>query len=245
MSHLSKIEEITMTRETKYVGGAILEVKQEERNGVQIGIIKGYIATWDIDRGSWGMKDQFEKGAFLESLNDLKSRNRPIRFKDHHGRTVGGFPIDTVFEDDKGLFGTAEINLEVQQGKEAFSLAKQGVLSDFSIGFSSQEDTIHRMEGFDLRIIHKAIVWEGSIVDEPMNPEAQITEVKSISVDDVDAWGEKEIEKALRDGSKLSQKAAKLVISKLKGEKSNSPSYNEGDLSELLSDIKSIAADDA
>ena len=158
--------------ESKHLGGQVLEVKEEARNGVPVGIVKGYIATWDLDRGL----DRFIKGAFADSLIELRTRNRQIRFKDHHGRTIGGFPIDRVFEDDKGLFGVGEINLEVQQGREAFSLAKQGVLSDFSIGFSSIE---FEMDG-DIRNIHKAIVWEGSIVDEPMNPEAQITEVKAV-----------------------------------------------------------------
>lgn len=164
-----------MGRETKYIGGNVVEVKQEERNGVQVGIIKGYIATWDLDRGSWGVRDRFVKGAFLESLERHRRDNRPVRFKDHHGRTVGGFPIAGVFEDEKGLFGAAEVNLEVQQGREAFSLARQGVLSDFSVGFSSIDD----IEEGGIRTIRKAELFEGSIVDEPMNPEARITEVKS------------------------------------------------------------------
>lgn len=164
-----------MNKETKQVGGNVVEVKEIERQGVKIGVVKGYIATWDLDRGSWGMQDRFVKGAFAESLERHRRDNRPIRLKDHHSRTVGGFPIETVLEDEIGLFGVGEINLEVQQGREAFALAKQGVLSDFSIGFSSLEDTVTD----DIRTIHKAEVWEGSIVDEPMNPKAKITEVKA------------------------------------------------------------------
>lgn len=164
-----------MNKETKHIGGNVLEVKQIERQGVKIGVVKGYIATWDLDRGSWGMQDRFVKGAFLESLERHRRDNRPIRLKDHHQRTIGGFPIETVLEDERGLFGVGEINLEVQQGREAFALAKQGILSDFSIGFSSLEDTVTD----DIRTIHKAEVWEGSIVDEPMNPKANITEVKA------------------------------------------------------------------
>jgi len=158
--------------ETKYGYGQSLEVKEEAVNGVPVGIVKGYIATWDLDRGL----DRFTKGAFADSLIELRAKNRQIRFKDHHGRTIGGFPIDRVFEDDKGLFGVGQINLDVQQGREAFSLAKQGVLSDFSVGFSSVE---FEMDD-DIRIIHKAIVWEGSLVDEPMNPAANVTEVKAV-----------------------------------------------------------------
>lgn len=159
-------------RELKRFGGELVEAKQVDRNGVAVGVVKGYIATWDIDRGD----DRFVKGAFAESLAEHRAKNRPLRFKDHHGRTVGGWPIDSVREDERGLYGEAEINLEVQQGREAFSLIKQGVLSDFSIGFSCVDWGI--VDG--VRVINKAIVWEGSIVDEPMNPKANVTEVKSV-----------------------------------------------------------------
>lgn len=165
-------EEETMgDQEMKFIGGHIVEVKQVDRNGVPVGIIKGHIATFDIDRGF----DRFAPGAFLESIERHKRDNRPVRLKDHHGRTIGGFPIETVLEDEKGLFGVGEINLEVQQGREAFALAKQGVLSDFSIGFSSIQDA--QVNG--IRVITKAELFEGSIVDEPMNPAAKITEVKA------------------------------------------------------------------
>jgi len=158
--------------ETKYCGGYSVEVKEEAVNGVPIGIVKGYIATWGLDRGN----DRFTRGAFKDSLIELRAKNRQIRFKDHHFRTVGGFPIDRVFEDDKGLFGVGHINLDVQQGREIFSLAKQGVISDFSVGFSVDE---FEMDG-PIRNIHKATIWEGSLVDEPMNTEANVTEVKAV-----------------------------------------------------------------
>ena len=160
-----------MSIETKQVGGNVIEVKEIERQGVKVGIVKGHIATWDLDRGL----DRFVPGAFKESLERHRRENRPIRLKDQHGRTVGGFPIETVVEDEKGLFGVGEINLEVQQGRELFALAKQGVISDFSIGFSSLEDSMEN----GIRVIGKAEVWEGSLVDEPMNPAARITEVKA------------------------------------------------------------------
>ena len=161
-----------MARKSKYIGGNIVEVKQVERNGIPVGIIKGHIATFDLDRGH----DRFVPGAFLESLRRHRDDNRPVRLKDLHGRTVGGFPIETMVEDEIGLFGVGEINLEVQQGREMFSMIKQGILSDFSIGFSSLEDSIEN----GVRVIHKAEVWEGSVVDEPMNPAARITEVKTV-----------------------------------------------------------------
>jgi len=161
-----------------YHGGRVKEVKTRDRNGIPVGVVSGYIATWDVDRGDWtGIRDKFLPGAFLESIERHRATDRPIRLKDHHGRTIGGFPIETIREDSTGLFGIGEINLEVQQGAEAFSLAKQKVLSDFSIGWEMiSEPSI--VEG--VRHISKAEIWEGSIVDEPMNPHANILDVKSV-----------------------------------------------------------------
>ena len=137
-----------MKIDNKRLGGHYTEVKQEEVNGVTIGIIAGYIATWDLDRGNFFHKDQFVKGAFAESIQEFKEKRRMPRFKDHHGRTIGGWRFETLREDNIGLFGEAEVNLDVQQGREVFSMAKQGVLTDFSVGFTADEfciDEVNRI----------------------------------------------------------------------------------------------------
>lgn len=165
-----------MTIDTKMIGGRLVQAKQIDRDGLPIGIVEGYIATWDLDRGDYWFKDQFVKGCFADSIAEFKANKRMPRFKDGHRRTVGGWLYDSLREDDRGLFGIAEINLDVQQGKEAYSMAKQGVLTDFSIGFMAEEfitDEINK-----IRTITKAELVEGSIVDEPMNPKANITAVK-------------------------------------------------------------------
>ena len=79
-------------------------------------------------------------------------------------------------EDSRGLFGRGEINLGMQLGREAYSLAQQGVLSDFSLGFIAVEDKIDGA----IREIYEASIMEASIVDEPINMDAQITEVKVV-----------------------------------------------------------------
>lgn len=249
--------------ESKYIGGHVLEVKQEDRNGVPVGIVSGYIAAWTPDQGGFfGVPDRFHPGAFLKSIEDHRRRNnRQIRLRDHHGRTVGGFPIDTVREDSIGLFGDGEINLEVQQGREAHSLARQKVLTDFSIGFISKNDKING----DIRDIFEADIFEGSIVDEPMNRNATITEVKSliddimhrikqynsqtdaksslilvdvvedISIEALDNMSARQIEQALLSHSKFSKKAAKVLACKING-----ISDNEMSLSDVLTEIKNI-----
>lgn len=161
-------------QETKRQGGHVTEVKTGTREGVPIGFINGYIATWDLDEGL----DRFVPGCFTDSLADHRARaDRQIRLKDHHFNTIGGFPIETVIQDSRGLFGEGEVNLETQDGREVFSLARQGVLTDLSIGFTPEEFSFEE-EG-EVRVITKAIVWEGSVVDEPMNQRANITAVKA------------------------------------------------------------------
>lgn len=163
--------------ETKRLGGRVVETKEQVVNGVRVGVIEGYIATWSPDTGGvFGVPDQFAPGAFADSLAEHRSRsNRQIRLKDLHGRVIGGFPIETAREDDVGLRAVGHINLETQLGSESWALIKQGVLTDLSIGFTALEDVI---EG-GIRTIFRAIVWEGSVVDEPANRDAMILEFRS------------------------------------------------------------------
>lgn len=155
----------------------ITETKELERGGQPIGIVEGYIATWDLDRG----KDVFVKGCFSDSLQEHREKGRQVRLMSEHRKIIGGFPIDKVMQDDRGLFGVAEINLTVQEGREKFSLAKQGVIQDFSIGFSAED--VEFKDG--VRFILKATIWEGSLVPEPMNPKANITQVKCFTSRDI------------------------------------------------------------
>lgn len=168
-----------MTIERVSLSGEITETKTAERNGIPVGIVAGYIATWQMDawNGIYAMPDRIVQGAYTESIQEHKAnRNRQVRLKDNHGRTIGGFPIDSVREDNRGLYGVGEINLDTQQGREAYSLAKQNVLVDFSVGHVVTEDEIDK----DIRLIKKAVLLEGSITDEPKNQKANITEVKTI-----------------------------------------------------------------
>ena len=229
-------------RETKILGGNIVETKQEDRDGVPVGIIKGYLSTWDVDRGGWGgIKDQFVPGAFLKSIAEHATSGRKIRLKDHHGRTVGGFPITEVKEDTIGLYVVGEVNLEVQQGKELHSLARQGVLVDFSIGFQAMEDSIEN----GLRTITEAKIWEGSVVDEPMNPKAVVTEVKNdegkatYHVEDVKKWTRRDIERALRDSNSFSKSATKALASRFE----ELPKVDEGVAGGDTEDYKSMVAE--
>jgi HK97 family phage prohead protease len=156
------------------------EAKQVGEDGqeVPVGIVEGYLATWDTDRAN----DRFVRGAFADSIAELIQNKRPLRLKRQHFNLIGGFDPEKIEEDDKGLYGVAEINLLVTEGREAYALAKQGVLSDFSVGFSAEMEDVEMVEG--VRVFKKARLWETSLVDEPMNARARVTMVRSLEDQD-------------------------------------------------------------
>ncbi len=167
-----------MRLECGLFSGRIIETKSVDINGVSVGVVAGYIASWSPDAhdGRYGVKDQIVKGAYTKSIQEHKARNnRQVRLKDQHSRVIGGFPIETVKEDNVGLYGIGHINLETQLGREAYALARQGVLVDFSVGHIVIQERIEEGK----RKIIEAELFEGSIVDEPKNQRARITEVKS------------------------------------------------------------------
>jgi HK97 family phage prohead protease len=156
----------------------VYEQKRVSPDGqdIMVGIVEGYLATWGVDRSG----DQFIKGCFDESIQKLRAKKRPLRLKRNHGELIGGFDAEKLREDDTGLYGVAEINLAGETGRYAYSLARQGVLSDFSVGVSIRLSDM-RLKG-DSRQILQATLWECSLVDEPMNEEAVATMVRGFTV---------------------------------------------------------------
>lgn len=157
-----------------------IETKQTEVNGVPVGVIKGMASTFgNVDL----QQDVINFGAFAKTIQTHKERHdRPIRMFLGHDRfagAIGGFPIDKVKEQKQGLKVEGHINLEVQRGQEAFALAKQGVLTDLSIGFMATAVDFERRSGKEIRVIKEIELHEISIVDEPANPKATITDVKA------------------------------------------------------------------
>ena len=158
------------------------ETKEVTRNGVKLGIIEGFASTWNLDRDD----DIIERGAFAKTLIRHTEQGRPIRmlFAHDSSELIGGFPIESAKETDQGLFVKGEINLEFDQGRRAFALAKQGVLTDMSVGFSiASRDFVEFERSGDsmIRRIKEVELWEISLVSEPANPEARISSVKSVS----------------------------------------------------------------
>lgn len=165
-----------------FVGGSITKAigEQRTRNGVPVGIVEGYLASWKMEDGPY--PDRIVRGAFKQSLADHRKRgNRPIRMNYMHERNpIGGFPIETAKEDERGLYAVGEINLDRALGREVYSLAQQGVVTDFSVGITAEDREFEKLpDGRDCRVIKRCTLFEASLVDEPMNRDAQVVAVKS------------------------------------------------------------------
>ncbi len=151
------------------------KILDPEEGGPNIGIFEGFASTFgNVDR----QDDVMVKGAFKNTLDDHDDRNRQIRMLSGHNRfdLIGGFPISKAKKEDRGLFVEGHVNLDTQSGAESFSLMKQGVLTDMSIGFRILDSEMNDGRQF----IKDVELFEISLVTEPANQEAQITAIKSI-----------------------------------------------------------------
>lgn len=171
-----------MDIKTIYAGGRVTKALGEvsDRNGVPIGRVEGYFASWKLEDGPY--PDRILPGAFAASIAEHKARgNRQVRVNWMHARSpIGGAPIETVREDERGLYGITEINLSTQRGAEGYALAKQGVIVDYSVGIDPQTRSFEKTsDGIEVRVLSKVRLYEVSLVDEPMNRDAQVTSVKA------------------------------------------------------------------
>lgn len=207
----------------------------------------GYLSVFgNID--SYG--DVVMKGAFSDDIG----QTIPAYFE--HRSHVGKLKV--LGEDDYGLKFAAELMPDDIQDERVGKLsAKLRWLMDnsettgalvyrMSIGYYTVKASYETRAGQDVRLLEKVKLVEGSIVLNPANDKAVITDWKSgdtITSDSLKSMDVRQIEHALKAGTPLSSNLAKLLAGKLKEEKqaqADAASKNALDLQDILSTIKSI-----
>jgi len=174
-----------------------LEVPFEVKAADDAGNFEGYAAVFNnVDLGD----DIILPGAFTRVKTTRNGRLKLALFHDLT-RLVGSAEFR---QDDHGLFIKGKVNQNVSYARDAYALMQDGTLDSMSIGFNTIEDAIETRNGRSVRVIKQAELWEASIVPFGMNPEAQVTSVKS----DIRLF-----EGALRERMGLSQKEAAAVAS--------------------------------
>lgn len=168
------------------------------------GQIEGYASVYgNVD--SYG--DVVQKGAF-KSLFGKSDSIIPVLWQHDTRQPIGG--ASSFKEDDNGLYMKANLVMEVQKAHEAKALAKAGVVTGLSIGYTVEEFTYNKED--NVTYLTDLKLWEVSLVTFPANSEARVEGVKQILADG-GMPSEREVEELLRQ-SGFSRSQSKAFISK-------------------------------
>jgi HK97 family phage prohead protease len=128
------------------------------------------------------------KGAFEKSLQTCRHENQwPKMLWQHDSASPIGFWTD-IYEDHYGLFVKGQLLLDVQKGREAYSLLKKGVIDGLSIGFRLEKAS----RGTQGRLIHQVDLQEISLVTFAANEQAKVREVKHAPwLQQIEGWLER------------------------------------------------------
>lgn len=132
--------------------------------------IEGYGSVFGV-KDSYG--DVVERGAFNESLD--KNGMPHMLWQHNADQPIGVWK--EVREDSVGLYMRGQILTDVQAGKEAASLIKNGAIKGLSIGFITEADEIDRAT--NLRKLKRVNLLEVSLVTFPANKLANVTAWKN------------------------------------------------------------------
>jgi len=166
------------------------------------GIISGYGSQF-MNVDSYG--DRVFPEAFEKTLKD---RVRPVRMRwNHYGQVIGKwFELEP---DDHGLYVEGGLTPNHSVANDVKASVEFQAVDGMSIGYIEKRVEKNKFGGVDILELD---LIEISIVEEPANLGAGIHGIKSI--EELDNL--KEIERYLRDGLGLSQKAAMTLISRIK-----------------------------
>jgi HK97 family phage prohead protease len=150
---------------------SIIETKETKENGTKYFTFKGYGSTFgNLDR----VDDVVVRGAFLDSLKEFM----PMLLWQHNwGEPIGIFV--SCYEDDKGLYveGKMPLDDDFVRGRVVPQM-KIGSVKSMSIGYSIEKYNYDENSG--ICYLQKLTLWEISLVTIPANPEAMITDMKSV-----------------------------------------------------------------
>jgi len=146
------------------------EVRSVKENTEQTrGYIEGYASVFGVIDS---YNTIFERGCFDKSLKDY---GMPAFLLHHSGTNPAGITLEAR-EDNTGLYVKGEMNLEVQEVKEAYALAKQGALKGISVGFVPRKWEDNKEY---IRTFKEVDLMEYSLVTFPANPLAKVKAVRS------------------------------------------------------------------
>lgn len=147
-------------------------IKLEEFNDDAM-VVKGYASVFNnVDSDS----DRLQKGAFGKTLKEWgpEGKNR-IKLVSQHNINKPVAKITALKEDLKGLYMEATFGTHTD-GVDHYKMVKEGILTEFSIGFVPTKEQKNDFGGNDFTEVK---LYEVSLVSVAANDEALVTEVKA------------------------------------------------------------------
>jgi uncharacterized protein len=139
-------------------------------DGLAEGQFEGWASTYGGSPDLQG--DVIARNAFSNTLRE-KGDTFPLDWAHDVTSPIG---IVQAVEKERGLWVKGTIALDVQRGREAWSLLKLGAIGSMSIGFSTIDSDYSR-EGH--RVIKEIDLYEVSLVQHPANIAAVVERVKN------------------------------------------------------------------
>ena len=139
-------------------------------------------------------------GAFIKSL---KKRKPKLLWQHDRNKPIG--TIEEIKEDGNGLFLKASLPKFVSFSNDIGGLLKAGAVDSMSIGFTTKDFDIQK----NVRHLKTLDLYEVSVVTFPMNPDAVVTNIKTITpfrdyslADRAADWDSTAAEKRVREFTK-------------------------------------------
>lgn len=150
----------------------VLEIKALSDSGE----IEGYGSTFGGEPDSAG--DVIAPGAYADSLRGHATKGTmPKMLWQHERAEVIGRWVSAV-EDERGLLMRGKLNMDVQRGREAYALLKDGAIDGLSIGYRIKEYSVDNDTG--IWTLEKLDLFEVSVVTIGANENATVSSVKAM-----------------------------------------------------------------
>jgi len=133
------------------------------------GTFRGLASTYgNVDLGD----DVVVSGAFTKNLQD-RGDKRPLLWSHKTDKPIG---ISRLEDTKEGLVIKGELNLDLQEARDAYSNLKKGIVGGLSIGF----ETVKKELKDGVRHLQELKLFEVSLCVFPMNEMASVQTVKEL-----------------------------------------------------------------
>ena len=175
----------------------VLEIKALNDKGE----IEGYGSTFGGEPDSYG--DVIAPGAYADSLAAHKSKGTmPKMLWQHDPHEVIGRWTEAA-EDGKGLILRGKLNMDVQRGREAYALLKDGAIDGLSIGYRIKAYSVDNDTG--VWTLEKLDLFEVSVVTIGANENATVSSVKAMKA-------AHDIVERLKAGERLTEREFEMML---------------------------------